>query len=80
MKKNFTLKNSLAVLGIAVCAIICTIFSSCSMYDEQDTTIIAYLKINDLLENKLSKTCHSEIEQLKKAYKEHNDAALSSYL
>lgn len=80
MKKNFTLKNSLAVLGIAVCAIICTIFSSCSMYDEQDTTIIAYLKINDLLENKLSKTCHSEIEQLKKAYKEHNDAALVSGL
>lgn len=32
----------------------CFLFASCGGFDEQDVTIIAYLKINDLLENKYS--------------------------
>lgn len=54
-----------------------TFLSSCNKYDEQDATIIAYLRINDLLENKLTKTSRTEIQQLQKNYKDYNSALLA---
>lgn len=44
---------------------------SCKSYDEQDVTIIAYLKVNDLIEQKLSQTCEAEISQFDNDYSEH---------
>lgn len=44
---------------------------SCKSYDEQDVTIIAYLKVNDLIEQKLSQTCEAEISQFDDYYSEH---------
>lgn len=38
-------------------------FCRCSSYDEEDATIIAYLKINDLIEERISGTSKSEIEK-----------------
>lgn len=40
--------------GIFSLILSCFLFASCGGYDEQDVTIISYLKINDLLENKYS--------------------------
>lgn len=58
-----------------LCATFSAGFSSCSNYDEQDGTIIAYLKINDLLEKKLAKTCNSEIEKVHKELGKINDVS-----
>ena len=44
---------------------------SCKSYDEQDVTIIAYLKVNDLIEQKLSQTCEAEISQFEDDYSKH---------
>lgn len=44
---------------------------SCSPYDDDDVTIIAYLKINDLLEDKLLETGSDEILVFKDAIDEH---------
>ncbi len=57
---------------VVLCTLICATFVSCSDYDEEDVTIVGFLKINDLLENKLSKTCHSEITQLQDAIETYN--------
>ena len=38
--------------GIFCLILSCFLFASCGGYDDQDVTIISYLKINDLLENK----------------------------
>lgn len=50
-----------------LCILMCVtaIFSatSCKSYDEQDLTIIGFLKVNDLLEQQLSPNCEAEIEQ-----------------
>ena len=36
---------------------------SCNLYDEQDITIISFLKINDLLEQQLTPESDSAIDQ-----------------
>lgn len=41
----------------------CLLFASCGGYDEQDVNIIAYLRINDLLESKYSDNAEDEITQ-----------------
>lgn len=49
------------ITGIFSLFLSCFLFASCGGYDEQDATIIAYLKINDLLENKYSENAGEEI-------------------
>lgn len=56
------------------------LMTSCSSYDEDDATIIAYLKVNDLLESKLSKTCNDRIASFEKAAEEHDNLAAAQYL
>lgn len=60
------------------------LFTSCSVYDEDDATIIAYLKINDLLESKLSKTNNDRLADFNQAVTKYNEAvsarALSQFL
>ena len=73
-----TKKTNSLLLAITLFIAVTTSFISCSSYDEQDVTIIGYLKINDLLESKLSKTCDDEIKELVQAYKDYNDAQLAS--
>lgn len=51
------IKGSVLFLSILAVAS----WTSCSFYDDEDATVIAYLKINDLLEEKLSKTAIEEI-------------------
>lgn len=52
----------------------CIIVSSCTTYDEEDTTIIGFLKINDLIENKISPICKAEIEKVGKDIDEYNES------
>lgn len=60
------------------------LLTSCSVYDEDDATIIAYLKINDLLESKLSKTNNDRLADFNQAVTKYNEAisarALSRFL
>lgn len=42
--------------------------TSCTTYDEQDATIVAYLKINDLLEKQLSESADMEINSFEEMY------------
>lgn len=49
------------ITGIFSLMLSCFLFASCGGYDEQDATIIAYLKINDLLENKYSENAEEII-------------------
>ena len=37
--------------------------SGCNSYDEEDITIVGYLKVNDLLEQKIRSTCEKDIEK-----------------
>jgi hypothetical protein len=62
--KNLKIVGLLFIVAAFSCG-----FSSCTFYDEEDTVIIAYLKINDILESRLSKTHHSEIEQFQEKSK-----------
>ncbi len=43
-------------------------FMGCSSYDDEDATIIAYLKINDMLEKKLAGNSANEIAEFMQAY------------
>lgn len=56
-----------------------TMMISCSYYDEEDATIIAYLKINDLLETKLEKTCEDEISAFENAAEAHEKIAAADF-
>ena len=56
-----------------------TMMISCSYYDEEDATIIAYLKINDLLETKLEKTCEAEISAFENAAEAHEKIAAADF-
>lgn len=63
-----------SVRHLSVFVTVVTVLSSvlsCKSYDEQDVTIIAYLKANDLIEQKLSQTCEAEISQFDDDYSEH---------
>lgn len=63
-----------SVRHLSVFVTVVTVLSSvlsCESYDEQDVTIIAYLKVNDLIEQKLSQTCEAEISQFDNDYSEH---------
>ena len=63
---------SVRLLSISVAAVaVLSSTLSCKSYDEQDVTIIAYLKVNDLIEQKLSQTCEAEISQFDEDYSEH---------
>lgn len=55
---------------LSIMAVLSSVLS-CKSYDEQDVTIIAYLKVNDLIEQKLSQTCEAEISQFDDDYSEH---------
>ncbi len=46
---------------LALFAAMPILFTSCSSYDEDDCTIIEYLKINDLLEKKLAGNSADEV-------------------
>lgn len=66
-------KSSNCLVGIIMFLFVSMTFllPSCSPYDEDDATIIAYLKINDLLEDKLLETGSDEILVFKDAIDEH---------
>lgn len=55
------MKRIIHVLVLAVVSAVA--LSGCSLYDEEDATIVAYLKVNDLLEQKIRKTCERDIEK-----------------
>lgn len=60
------IKNLMACL--ALFAAMPILFASCSSYDEDDCTIIEYLKINDLLEKKLAGNSADEVLDFMQAY------------
>ena len=63
---------SVRLLSISVSAVaVLASTLSCKSYDEQDVTIVAYLKLNDLIEQKLSETCEAEISQFEDDYSKH---------
>lgn len=75
------MKTKSCMAGILLLFLIpLALLTSCSVYDEDDATIIAYLKINDLLENKLSKTCGDKIASFEKAAAEHDNLVAAQYL
>lgn len=53
---------------------------SCTSYDEQDITIIAYLRINDLIEKNLSQSSQSELKKFAEDYDDHQAARMSDFL
>lgn len=55
------MKNKLLILAMVLVAAVG--FSGCTSYDEEDVTIVAYLKVNDLLEQKIQSTCERDIER-----------------
>lgn len=52
----------------ALITLLVGLVTSCTTYDEQDATIVAYLKINDLLEKQLSESADKEIDSFEKMY------------
>lgn len=59
---------------LCLCILLVTVILSpvsCNSYDEQDATIIGFLKINDLLEKQLSPKCEAEIEQFEQTVQDH---------
>jgi len=85
-KKNGVSKKSVKVsitnlLSLFVLIVIFSAgFSSCNKYDEQDASIIAFLRTNDLLESKLTKTYNAEIEKVHKDLGQINDVTRMNML
>lgn len=52
----------------ALITLLVGLVTSCTTYDEQDATIVAYLKVNDLLEKQLSASADKEIDSFKEMY------------
>ena len=55
------MRKKLVIMAWAVVAAFA--FSGCTSYDEEDATIVAYLRVNDLLEQKIRNTCERDIEK-----------------
>lgn len=53
---------------------------SCNPYDEQDVTIISFLKINDLLEQQLTPESDSAIDQYNQDVEDHEQMASANLL
>lgn len=64
------------MMAIAICSTF--IISSCNMYDEEDATIIAFLRINDLIEEKLNPVCFDEINKMNSEVNEYNKRLASA--
>ena len=79
------IKNLMA--GLALFAAMPMFFAGCSSYDEDDCTIIAYLKINDLLEKRLAGNSADEVLDFMQAYSnatwenmfDYNEEAVKSF-
>lgn len=56
------------IAGLTLLAVVPMSFAGCSSYDEEDCTIIAYLKINDMLEEKLAGNSTNEVLEFMQAY------------
>lgn len=54
--------------GVVLLAAMAMAFVGCSSYDEEDAVVIAYLKINDILEEKLSGSSANEVLEFMQDY------------
>lgn len=79
------IKNLMA--GLVLFAAVPMSFAGCSSYDEDDCTIIAYLKINDMLEKKLADNSVNDVLDFMQAYStaswenmfDYNEDAVNSF-